>query len=441
MPQPIVQLKNLDITYNIGKENEYKATFNVSMEIYPEEYVAFFGPSGCGKSTLFYSILGILAPSAGQLLVKGENPYSFSPEKMVKFQTSTIGIIYQAFYLINSISVLDNIALPLIFHSAAPGWRKKHALSLLRRFGIEQHAEKYPDNLSGGQSQRVSVARALVNNPDILLADEPTGNLDSISTKQVMDALEEINQKDKKTVIMITHNAAQLKYCHRVFYMKDGRVERVVSNPEKKQIAKIDRQKMIVSEIDTLSKLYPYSTPIELKVKSLVNYLTQEMPIEQVQKLERSVQLVLERKINKQQFFASLQAEQKNGGVGLSPSAARTAARETEKIMLQSEEVQRYRRRLEQNNFFEREGDLVRKISGFLAVEAGGNLNPTQSKRLKELVHQRVSGLIRQEEFAALAALPLSNGGIGLEQKTAQRLTYYFEKIICQGIETKGHGH
>ena len=100
MPEPIIKLKDLDITYNLGKANEYKATHGVSMDIYPGEFVAFFGPSGCGKSTMFYSILGILEPSAGQLLVKGENPYSFSPEEMVKFQTKIIGIIYQAFYLI-----------------------------------------------------------------------------------------------------------------------------------------------------------------------------------------------------------------------------------------------------------------------------------------------------------------------------------------------------
>jgi len=112
MAAPIIKLKDLEITYNLGKENEFKATRGISMDVYPEEFVAFFGPSGCGKSTVFYSILGILEPSAGQLLVKGENPYAFSPEEMVKFQTQIIGIIYQAFYLIPSLSVLDNVVLP-----------------------------------------------------------------------------------------------------------------------------------------------------------------------------------------------------------------------------------------------------------------------------------------------------------------------------------------
>src|SRR6056297_3585644 len=115
MPEPIIKLRNLEITYNPGKVNEYKATRGVSMDIYPGEFIAFFGPSGCGKSTLFYSILGILKPSGGEVLTKGENPYTFSPEEMVYYQSKIIGIIYQSFYLIDSLSVIDNVTLPQTF--------------------------------------------------------------------------------------------------------------------------------------------------------------------------------------------------------------------------------------------------------------------------------------------------------------------------------------
>ncbi len=441
MPQPIVKLKDLDIIYNIGKENEYHAIHDVSMEIFPGEFVAFFGPSGCGKSTLFYSILGILAPSKGQLLVKGENPYSYSPERMVKFQSSTIGIIYQAFYLITSISVIDNVALPQIFHGISPGKRKRWAKQLLKRFGMEMHAEKYPDNLSGGQSQRVSVARSMVNSPDVLLADEPTGNLDSISTKQVMDSLEEINMQDKKTVIMITHNAAQLKYCHRVFYMKDGRLLRTVPNPEKKQIAKVDRQKMIVTEIDTLSKLYPYNNPTELKVKSLVNYLTQSLTIEQIVRLEEIFQAHVEGKISQEKLIEMLTTRFSRGGAGLNPGQAAKMAVEMDKILEQAEDFRRYRRRLEQNIFYNREEKLLNRLTDYLVEEYRGRVTPVQRRRLKNLVYNRISGLIRKEDFEHQLTLSLDRGGIGLNSRTAHNLTYYFEKIICQGVETKGHGH
>jgi ABC-type lipoprotein export system ATPase subunit len=441
MPEPIIKLKDLEITYNLGKSNEYKATRGVSMEVFPGEFVAFFGPSGCGKSTIFYSILGILAPSAGELYVDGHNPYAYSPEEMVNFQTNTIGIIYQAFFLINSISVIDNVVLPQIFHGIPPGKRRKWALELLKRFDMDMHGEKFPDNLSGGQSQRVSVARSMVNNPKILLADEPTGNLDSVSTKQVMDSLEEINRVDKKTVVIITHNAAQLSYCHRVFYMKDGKLERVVPNPEKKQIAKVDKQKMLVTEMEKLSKIYPYDSPVRLKVKSLVNFLTQEYNFDQVLRLEEFVELMVERKICKDEFIGLLTKKFHEGGLGATLAEGRYMAERVEAILEQSEDIRRFRRRFMNNNFFSKEGSLLRRLTGYLEKEYQKKLEPVRKKRLRDLVYKRVASLIGREEFEGALRLSLNGGGLGFGRKQARHLTLYFEKMLTQGLETKGHGH
>jgi ABC-type lipoprotein export system ATPase subunit len=409
------------------------------MDIYPGEFIAFFGPSGCGKSTLFYCILGILAPSAGELYVLNRNPYSFSPEEMVKFQTTTIGIIYQSFFLINSLSVSDNVALPQIFHGVAPGKRQDWAKQLLKRFDMDMHCNKYPDNLSGGQSQRVSVARSMVNNPKILLADEPTGNLDSISTKQVMDALDTTNKVDKKTVIIITHNAAQLSYAHRVFYMKDGLLERVVPNPEKKQIAKIDKQKILVTEFDRLSKIYPYNSPVELKVKSIVNYLTQDMDFDQILKLEEFTQLVVERKMGIEEYKKVLSIDFEKGGVGVSVQTAAVMAEKVFKILAQSEDVGRFRRRFTANNFFSKENELIKKISQYLMDEYNGKITPVQRKRIRELIHKRLSGLVKKEEFQESLGMSLVSGGIGLTKNNARKLTFYMEKMIVQGIEHKGN--
>jgi ABC-type lipoprotein export system ATPase subunit len=442
MPEPIILMKDLEITYNLGKENEFKAIQGVSMEIYPEEVVAFFGPSGCGKSTLFFSVLGILPPSDGVLLVKGENPYSFSPEEMVRFQTRTIGIIYQAFYLIPSLSVIDNVALPQIFQGVSPGKRQAWARQILKRFDIEMHAEKYPENLSGGQSQRVSVSRALVNNPDILLADEPTGNLDSVSTKQVMDALEEINRVDRKTVIIITHNAAQLTYAHRVFYMKDGRLIRTVPNPEKKQIAKVDKQKMLITEMDRLSKLFPYSTPVELKVKSIVNFLTQDLDFDQLQRMESFVQLAVERKIDQIEFGKLLAKRFSDGGIGVSKNLAEVMSGRVEKVLKQAEDTRRFRRRFMANNFFSREYILIKRLTDNVANEYQGEvLLPVQKKRLSELIYNRISGLIKKDEFEKSLHVSLANGGVGLTLNAANRLTVYFEKLLIQGVEVESQGH
>ncbi len=431
-------MKNLEITYNKGKENEFKATKGVNIEIYPEEYIAFFGPSGCGKSTLFYCILGILAPSAGEILVKGKNPYKFSAEEMVNFQTSVIGIIYQAFFLINSISVIDNVALPQIFQGIPPHKRNQRAMELLKRFEIDSKAQFYPDNLSGGQSQRVSVARSMVNNPDILLADEPTGNLDSISTKQVMDALEEINQRDRKTVIMITHNAAQLKYCHRVFYMKDGVVARVVPNPEKKQIAKVDKTQMLVTEMEQLSRMYPYDPPDVLKVKSLVNFLTQDLNFDQLARLEGAIKVMVDRKTTPDKLIEYLTASYDAGGVGLSKPRARKITDKIVKILDQSKDIQRYRRRLLRADLFTNQDELVANITNYLIVDYHGNFTPEQKSNLKNAIFDRLVGNFRKEGFEARIATPVKDGGAGFNRKTAHNLTLHLEKILIQGMETGG---
>jgi len=438
MPEPIIKIKNLEITYNRGKENEFKATRGVTLDIYPEEFVAFFGPSGCGKSTLFYSILGILEPTAGELLVKGENPYLFTPEKMVQFQSMTIGIIYQAFYLINSISVMDNVALPQIFQGIAPSKRNVRAMELLKRFEIDQKADFYPDNLSGGQLQRTSVARSLVNNPDILLADEPTGNLDSISTKQVMDALEEINKMDRKTVIMITHNAAQLKYCHRVFYFKDGKLVREVPNPEKKQIAKVDKTKMLVTEMEQLSRLYPYDSPDTLKVKSLVNYITQDLNLDQLQRLESAIRIMVDRKTTPDKFREYLSASFEDGGVGYSAPRARQISDKITKLLNESKDIQRYRRRLLRADLFTNQEELVKNVTEYLLEDYHGEYSTEQKSNLRTAIFDRLVGNYRKEVFEARLNTPLKEGGAGFNKKTAHNLTLHLEKILVQGLESSG---
>jgi ABC-type lipoprotein export system ATPase subunit len=440
MPEPIIKIKDLEITYNKGKDNEFKATKGVNLEIYPEEYVAFFGPSGCGKSTLFYSILGILEPSGGELLVKGKNPYKSTVEEMVNFQASTIGIIYQAFYLINSISVMDNIALPQIFQGISPHKRNKRAMELLKRFEISEKANFYPDNLSGGQLQRASVARSMVNNPDILLADEPTGNLDSISTKQVMDALEEINQRDRKTVIMITHNAAQLKYCHRVFYMKDGLLSRVVPNPEKKQIAKVDKTKILVTEIEQLSRMYPYDSPDNLKVKSLVNYLTQDLNLDQLARFEGAIKVMVDRKTTAEKFTEFLVASFDDGGVGLNKPRALKVTDKIVKILEESKDVQRYRRRLLKGVLFTDQEVLVKNITEYLLADYHGQYSPEQKTSLRTAVFDRLVGNFRKEGFEDRLASSLKDGGVGFNSKTAHNLTLHLEKILIQGLETANMG-
>jgi ABC-type lipoprotein export system ATPase subunit len=306
MAEPIIRIRNMSIIYNKGKDNEFRASDNINMEIYPGEYIIFFGPSGCGKSTTLYSILGILAPTAGEVLVKGENIYEYDANDMVRYQTEVIGIMYQAFYLIPSLTIADNVTLPMIFQGVHPAIRRKKAEELLERFGVGKHAHKLPDALSGGQIQRVSVARSFINDPEIILADEPVGNLDSVSADAVMNTLDEINRRDKKTIILVTHDAKYLPYAHRIIYIRDGRVVRIVPNPEKKQVARVDKQKSMVTEMEQLVKIHPYLSASELKVKSMINYLTQDLNFEQIMRLEDFSKSMIEGKVDEEKFYHRL---------------------------------------------------------------------------------------------------------------------------------------
>ena len=276
MAKPLIVCRDLAITYNKGKSNEFKALQSVNTDIYEGEYIILFGPSGCGKSTLMYSIQGSLPPAEGTLLIRGDDVYSYPPAERVFFQRHVMGIIFQSFNLIGSLSVLDNVALPMIFCDANKPTRERRAQQLLDRFGVGHVAHKIPSMLSGGQQQRVSVARSMVNDPQILLADEPTGNLDSVSTQQVMDKIDEINTFDMRTIIMVSHNAAHLSYAHRVYYLKDGFIVREVVNPQRKQIKPVKEGETIVTELEQLGRLFPYDSLDTLIVKSFTTCLTQD---------------------------------------------------------------------------------------------------------------------------------------------------------------------
>lgn len=201
MAKPFIIARDLEIIYNKGKSNEFKALAGVNTDIYEGEYIILFGPSGCGKSTFMYAIQGSLPPGNGTLLIKGDDIYSYPPEERVYFQRYVMGIIYQSFNLIPTLSVIDNVSLPMIFCNGDKRTRERRAQALLDRFGVGMVSHKIPAMLSGGQQQRVSVARSMINDPKILLADEPTGNLDSVSTQQVMDKIDEINTLDRKSVV------------------------------------------------------------------------------------------------------------------------------------------------------------------------------------------------------------------------------------------------
>lgn len=431
----IITTENVDVTYNAGQSNEFKALKDVTCEIAAREYIIFFGPSGCGKSTLLYSIFGVLEPTAGKVIVKGDSVYDYAPMDLVMYQRKTMGIMYQSFNLIPSLSVLDNVQLPLIFAGFPPSTRERRAMDLLDRFGIAHVAHKRPSLLSGGQQQRVSVARSLVNDPEILIADEPVGNLDAVSAEAVMNTLDEINLNDKKTVLLVTHDAKYLPYAHRVFYLDYGRIDRIVPNPEKRQIIKVRPGETIVTEIEQLARIYPYDTPEQLRVKSLINFLTQNLSFDQIVRLEQMTQRVIEGVLSEAQFRGVLVTDYELGGCGIKPQQADMITKRMYQVLLQSGDVVRFRRVTRGQDTIDLvRTDLVKHLHGYLVVECKLDPDSQLIERLTKMVSARVYGYITREEFHRQLRLPAEDGGGGFDIYLASDISRYLEKLIAQGV-------
>lgn len=435
MAKPLIVARDLSIIYNKGKSNEFKALQNVNTDIYEGEYIILFGPSGCGKSTLMYSIQGSLPPGEGTLLIRGDDVYSYPPSERVYFQRYVMGIIFQSFNLIPSLSVLDNVALPMIFCNTDKTTRNRRAQSLLDRFGVGHVSHKIPAMLSGGQQQRVSVARSMVNDPKILLADEPTGNLDSVSTQQVMDKIDEINTFDRRTIIMVSHNAAHLSYAHRVYYLKDGFIVREVVNPQRKQIKPVREGETIVTELEQLARLFPYDSVETLRVKSMVNFLTQDYTFEQLSRIERAIGLFIQGRIDRDNFIKGLVLPAERGGVGVSEQEARTMATATQKMIDRSTDIKRFRARKENDNIFFSQHKLAERMRDHLVQEFRIKLTKEQDEHLVEMIADRVTGVVTESEMNERLAKGVRAGGLALSEKEADTMTRYFEKIIAQGVD------
>lgn len=220
---PLLQFKDVWKTYHLGAQT-LDVLKGITLEIYEEEFVAVLGPSGSGKSTVM-NLLGLLdVPSKGFIFVENQDVRKMTESQLAQLRGKKIGFVFQQFNLISALTALENVMLPMMFQDVAESERKKRAQELLTKVGLADRMHHKPTELSGGQQQRVAIARSLANNPDIILADEPTGNLDSASGKQIMDLLVELHEKEKKTIILVTHDNSLVKHAQRVITLRDGQV-------------------------------------------------------------------------------------------------------------------------------------------------------------------------------------------------------------------------
>ena len=218
----MITLKNIEKVYQTD-EIETVALSNINIEIAKAEFVSIMGPSGCGKSTLL-NLIGLLdLPSNGIVEIDNQVIDGWKDKKLAAFRNQKLGFIFQSFHLINDLSVVDNVELPLLYRKGVSGKeRRKMALAALEKVGLSSRSKHYPSQLSGGQKQRVAIARAIVGNPEIILADEPTGNLDSKMGQEILEILQNLNKNEQTTVIMVTHDENMAKKTNRIIHLFDG---------------------------------------------------------------------------------------------------------------------------------------------------------------------------------------------------------------------------
>ena len=221
---PILRTDNLSKTYKIGKV-ETQALRGVSIAVEPGEFVAIMGQSGCGKSTLLHLLGGLLSPTSGSIIIDGEDLAKVSDAQRTDIRRRKIGFVFQRFNLFPTLTADGNLRLAERIHQGSGAGSAERRREVLRLLKLENKINNKPLELSGGEQQRVALARAIINQPAIILADEPTGNLDSENSKIVLDMFAELNQKYRQTIIMITHNPEAAENCHRIIRMRDGQVE------------------------------------------------------------------------------------------------------------------------------------------------------------------------------------------------------------------------
>ncbi|HMJ48689.1 MAG TPA: ABC transporter ATP-binding protein [Ferruginibacter sp.] len=221
--QGIIHLESIRKSYYLGK-NELQVLKGISLDIFKNEYVALMGPSGSGKSTLM-NLLGCLdTPSGGRYILNGKDVSRMPDNDLAEVRNKEIGFVFQQFNLLPRLTAAENVALPLVYSGIGKKERIDRAMEVLRKVKLDDRSHHKPNELSGGQAQRVAIARALINNPSIILADEPTGNLDSKTSYEIMDIMGKIHA-DGNTVILVTHEEDISHYAHRVIRLKDGSIE------------------------------------------------------------------------------------------------------------------------------------------------------------------------------------------------------------------------
>ncbi len=435
----IVTVNGLQVVYNAGKLNEARALNGVTFDIHAEEYIVIFGHSGCGKSTVLNTIAGLEIPSAGDVVVDDRNLSTLSSDDLADFHRNQVGMIFQSYNLIPTLSVLDNVVLPLVFESRSVSERKEIGRDILRKLGIGNLEKRFPQELSGGQQQRVGIARALVNDPPIILADEAVGNLDSQSAKNVLEILDALNLENKKTIIAVTHNPEHLFYADRVFYMRDGKLIKIETNknrrrdPEESKKIEITKER---TELDLLMQAYPDLSTMQLhmmlapfKAKMLVSYFLNKFESREIFDMEKLVERHLLGQSDDQSFLEKMTTSPQEGGLGITHPLAEKFLETINEVVEKSEMIKQQGEHLKAGH-----PDPIRrvidKMRHSLMEEYEGTLRLEEVEALNKGIEYRILSKISRQEFMEYLDRPFADGGVGLKWKTAKKMSRKLEMIM-----------
>ncbi|MCI6689037.1 MAG: ABC transporter ATP-binding protein [Clostridiaceae bacterium] len=232
--EPAIQVKNLYKIFRVGNE-KVRALNGVDLTIYKGEFCAIVGTSGSGKSTMLNMLAGLEKPTKGEVIVAGEHLEKMNENQLVKFRREHVGFIFQSFNLLGTMNAIENVALPLTFRGVDKKIREAKAVEMLKLVGLSKHMKHRPNEMSGGQQQRVGVARALVLDPEIIFADEPTGNLDSKTSAEVLGLMRKVVTEKNQTMVMVTHDNHLAGFADRIFHIIDGKIVKIEDRSEYKE--------------------------------------------------------------------------------------------------------------------------------------------------------------------------------------------------------------
>ncbi len=430
--KPLIEARNLEMVFNQGKSNEIKALYNINLKIYPHEYVIFFGPSGCGKSTLLYTLAGFQKPSDGEIIVDGQDINKFSKKEKVEFHRRKIGMVFQSFFLIPTLKILDNICLPKVFIGVGAKEREKRGRELLERFGIKEQANKFPVELSGGQKQRVAITRALMNDPDILIADEPVGNLDSKAAFNVMKILQELNEKDKKTIILVTHDPTHLSFGNRVVHMSDGRIIKIEEVIEKKEAVLkgeeeiIVKKEMVDPEVQMLMKSFGSFSPSQLgmllvpfKAQEFLSHIFFNVPEEQISIARNKLQEVISGRTTVEEFEKFLDQEERKGGLNWD-------RRIVKKVVSRVKDILEISKKIGTGKIEDSSLAVAKYTARLLKL----HFTDEEIVNLARIVRLRIENKLSIVELRKSLDRPVSERGMGLDKRTATKIAREIEILM-----------